>query len=197
MHNRTAPSSCATVTWLVCSTTLGAIIPRWSIFDWIKLKLTESIIKKVAVNKHRTWKQVGVKPINQHRFALHSSPSTLRRDTNGLNDQINQSFLSPSLSFSPSRSLLHVRWESGKGISVQPALVVHGNKFIFKYRINGGESKMNKKKLLPSFFKCSQMDLDVWAIEDFVTIYTMKLSSRERKTRTFSRCLSSILRNAL
>lgn len=32
IHNKTAPSSCATVTWLVCSTTLGAIIPRWSIF---------------------------------------------------------------------------------------------------------------------------------------------------------------------
>lgn len=31
MHNRTAPSSCATVTCPVCSTTLGEMIPRWSI----------------------------------------------------------------------------------------------------------------------------------------------------------------------
>lgn len=38
MHNKTAPSSCATVTWLVCSTTLGAIIPRWSRFSFNKAK---------------------------------------------------------------------------------------------------------------------------------------------------------------
>lgn len=29
-HNKTAPSSCDTVTWFVCSTMLGEIIPRWS-----------------------------------------------------------------------------------------------------------------------------------------------------------------------
>lgn len=118
MHNNTAPSSCATVTWLVCSTTLGAIIPRWSIFDLIKLKLTESIIKKVAVNKHRMWIQVyRESDLNQSiSFGVLSLSllfaSIIRRDTNGLNDQINQSYVSIFLSL----SLIHLQNECGERI---------------------------------------------------------------------------------
>lgn len=35
-HNNTAPSSCATETWFVCSTMLGEIIPRWSVNNLFK-----------------------------------------------------------------------------------------------------------------------------------------------------------------